>query len=207
MTSSIPHFAAIALLGLGCATQAAVITFDPIDEQGATVAQGDSFQAQGFTFTQRNGDPAILFAADLTGAYASNGTASLYAANNAMFSITGGPTGIFSIGSIELGGGNLGFLDPFYGGEPWATDVLLLGTLADNSTLTASFSLDQTSAGLAPFAVNWTNLVDLKFSAIGDYSVDNLQLNAVPEPGSLALVLGALGAMTALARRRQRGAG
>lgn len=207
MTPSIPHFAAIALLGLGCATQAAVITFDPIDEQGATVAQGDSFQAQSFTFTQRNGDPAILFAADLSGAYASNGTASLYAANNAMFSITGGPTGVFGISGFELGGGNLAFLDDDQFDPPWAMFVTLLGTFADNTEMIADFEVNQSIAGLTGFAVNWTNLVDLKFSASGDYSIDNLQLNAVPEPASLALVLGALGGMTALARRRQRGAG
>lgn len=206
---TLPSFLACALvLCVGHAAHAAVVTFNPVDEQGAALAQGDAITAQGFRFTLRNAPPsiAILFAGDTVGAYASNGSATLYAANDAMFGITGDGSGIFSLGSFELGGGNLGFLDPGNPGgvEPWAQQLSLLGTFADNSQMMATFGINQMSTGLATFAVNWSNLVDLKFSATGDYSVDNLQLSHVPEPGSLALVAVAVGGLMATARRRSR---
>ena len=40
--------------------------------------------------------------------------------------------------------------------------------------------------------LNWTGLVDLRFSATGDYSLDNLNLATLPEPDGLALVALAL---------------
>ena len=203
MNRQISGLACAAALCLGNAAQADVVTFDPVDQQGAALALGDSITARGFSFTLRNDTPALLFAGDLSGAYASNGTASLYAANNAMFSILGDGTGVFNIGTFELGGGNLAFpADPSL--EPWAMVVTLFGTFADNSQMSTSFAIDQTSSGLATFGVNWSNLVDLKFSATGDYSLDNLQLSHVPEPGSLALVAVALAGLTATSLRRPR---
>lgn len=181
--------------GLLCgAVQAGVVTFDPVAEQGATLSAGDMFSAQEFVFTQTTNAPSTLFAADLTGAYASNGSATLYAANNAGFSIrTSGPSGRFSISGFELGGGNLAALDPGGGGvEPWARQIDVLGILADSSQLMASFLVDQLSTGLSAQMLNWTGLVDLRFSATGDYSLDNLNLATLPEPDGLALVALAL---------------
>ena len=204
MNRLISGLACAAALCLGNAAQADVVTFDPVDQQGAALALGDSITAKGFSFKLRNDAPALLFAGDLTGAYASNGTGSLYAANNAMFSILGDGSGIFSIGSFELGGGNLAFLADPTSVEPWALEVSLQGTFSDHSQMSTSFAIDQTSSGLAKFGVNWSNLVDLKFSATGDYSLDNVQLAHVPEPGSLALVALALAGLTATSLRRPR---
>ena len=191
--------------GLLCgAAQAGVITFDPVDEQGATLAAGDMFSAQDFQFTQTSDFPSLLFAADLTGAYASNGSATLYAANNAGFSVKStGPSGRFSFAGFELGGGNLAALDPGGGGvEAWARQVDVLGILADSSQLMASFMVDQTSTGLSAQMLNWTGLVDLRFSAVGDFSLDNLNLTTLPEPSALALVGLALAGLAASRRRR-----
>ena len=209
MNTIIPSLACAAMLCLGNAAQAGAVTFDPVDEQGGAIAGGpapfDTITAQGFSFTLRNAaaSPAILFAGDTFGAYASNGSNTLYAANNAMFSILSDGSGIFNIGSFELGGGNLAFLADPGSVEPWALEVSLLGTFADNSQMMASFAVDQTSSGLASFGVNWSNLVDLKFSATGDYSLDNIQLAHVPEPGTLPLAALALAGLTASSLRRR----
>lgn len=209
MLTTFSRLACTLALTLAGAAQASVITFDPFDEQGTALALGDTITAQTYVFTLRNDAPALLFAADLTGAYASNGSATLYAANNAMFSVTGGPSGVFSISGFELGGGNLAFLDPFGAGsvEPWATDLTLLATFADNSQMSTSFAIDQAATGLGAVVLNLTNLIDLKFSANGDFSLDNLQLNAVSEPASLALMAVALAGLAMATRRRRPAVG
>lgn len=205
MNHLLSTLACAATLCIGTAAQAALVTFDPVDEQGITLAPGDAITAQGFSFTQRSDAPTTLFAGDTSGAYASNGSNTLYAANNAVFGITGDGSGIFRLDGFELGGGNLAFLSLPGAVEPWALEVMLLGTFADNTQQAASFTIDQMSSGLASFAVNWSNLVDLKFSATGDYSLDNLRLSHVPEPGSLTLVSLALAglSLTTLRRRTQ----
>lgn len=191
--------AALALAGaLACpAAQASLITFDPIDEQGITLAAGDAISAMGFSFTQANDSPATLFAGDLVGAYASNGSNSLFAGNRAEINLgrTGG--GVFNLLSLALGGGNLG--------EPtsWASMLQLVGLTADNLTLVSNLLVDPVSTGLAQVDLNWFNLTQVSFrGANGDYSLDDLQLQAVPEPASWALVALALAAMFAGSRRR-----
>jgi PEP-CTERM motif len=184
-----------AALGLAlCFTQAqaGVITFAPLDEFGVALADGEQTTAQGFAFRLASGNANSFFIAGLDGAgsYASNGSQSLYAANDADIVLTSA-NGRFNLGSFELGGGNLAFLDPTQAGnvEPWATQLDLIGLLADGTQLMSSFLIDPLSGGLFNFAVNWSNLTEVQFRvAGGDYSLDNISLQTVPEPASLALL-------------------
>ncbi len=198
-----------ATLVAASAAQAGPVTFDDPADQGGTVAAGETFTvSQGFEFMQLSGAPTTLFAGDGTGAYASNGTPALYALNNASLSVrSSGVGGRFSIGGFDLGGGNLGFLDPFSSGsvEPWAQQVSVLGTLADSSQLMAVFAVNQLSTGLGARLLNWTGLVDLRFSsAMGDFSLDSLALTQLPEPGALALVALALAGLAGTGGLRRR---
>lgn len=207
MNKLLSGLALAAAAALPAASAAAVITFDPVEEQGATLSAGDSLAAQGFSVTQLSDAPTLLFAGDLVGAYASNGTPSLYAANHAELALTAPGGSRFSLFDLELGGGNLAFLSDPGSVEPWATEVVLTGLLADGSgPLTLSLGIDQASPGLARFVVGWVDLVELRIAGGGDYSLDNLNLQLVPEPHPPALLLLALAAagFASLRPRRRR---
>lgn len=197
----------VALCLSQAAAQAGIITFEPLDEFGVAQVDGEQTTAQGFNLRLSSGNATSFFIAGLEGAgsYASNGSQSLYAANDADVVLTGIGGAAFNFASFELGGGNLAFLDPTQIGnvQPWATQLDLIGLLADGTQLMSSFLIDPLSARLFTFAVNWSNLTEVQFRvAGGDYSLDNISLQTVPEPGSLTLL--GLGLSGIIVSRRLR---
>lgn len=197
----------VALCLSQAAAQAGVITFEPLDEFGVAQVDGEQTTAQGFNLRLSSGNATSFFIAGSEGAgsYASNGSQSLYAANDADIVLTGIGGAAFNFASFELGGGNLAFLDPTQAGNvgPWATQLDLIGLLADGTQLMSSFLIDPLSARLFTFAVNWSNLTEVQFRvAGGDYSLDNISLQTVPEPGSLTLL--GLGLSGIIVSRRLR---
>ena len=76
-----------------------MIAFEPLAEFGVAQADGEQTTAQGFNLRLSSGNATSLFIAGLegTGVYASNGSKSLYAANDADIVLTAGVGGIFNL--------------------------------------------------------------------------------------------------------------
>jgi hypothetical protein len=187
---------------------AATITFDDIAVVGTNPIVTSAISA-GFLFTSGHmhevNDPAF---SNVVG----NGTQYLDEEAGALglpITMTLLSGGAFSFSGVD---GAEVFLSPV-ASFPNATTFTVVGTFQGGGTITRNFSLDGIADGnggvadFQTFLVNpavWNNLVSLTFSgslvtgAPGGISFDNVQANAVPEPGSL-LLLGS--GLFAVARR------
>jgi len=96
----------------------------------------------------------------------------------------------FTLNSLLVG--------PTTGSSTPTVSTTLLGTLSGGGTLTATFAGLSTATSET---LNWANLTSVRFSATDDSALDNIVIDQVPEPASLAL-LGA--AALAVGARRYR---
>ena len=120
---------------------------------------------------------------------------------------TGGTPGLLVFGGntlklTALGGGPFNLLDFDYaafdlgaGVDPAAT-LVVTGMFDGMGVQTQEFLLDNTGVGFQ----SWSNLTAVTFFSTADFVLDNI--NAIPEPGSLALVAAAMGGLFVARRRR-----
>jgi hypothetical protein len=206
------HCATLAVFGLlvGATAQAAVITFDDIPNTGNGIQT--SVSSTGFNF---NGDHFHIVDSPLSGVVRNASTSYLSAEAagglGRPVTMTRSGGGVFTLNSVEVAELWLpGIGDDFF-------QVSITGNVFGGGLLNMLVTLDgirDGAGGVDDFQivnlVGWTNLTSVVFTgvnalgAFGDYSIDNIVVDSVPEPVSFLLfgVAGAVSVGRAFRRRR-----
>lgn len=182
----------LAALGLAIVTANASATLIDFEAEGTSPYNALNFAIDGYVFN---------FTMDIyAGAIYSNApTFGNYAALNDY----GG------VGTIERSNGEVFNLQSLYFGN-WDSSYgvgQFVVTGYRNGTQVAQVAADTTLNQLTFLATNFTNVDSVSFELFNTstiFVIDNISVNAVPEPGTYAMLLAGLGVIGAITRRRQR---
>lgn len=178
---------AVALTATAPLAQAAVVDFNSpgvIDIDNGTGRA--VYREAGFTLA---GNAAGFLPLDGAG---TGGTGGLLLLAGNTISIMSGTGGAFDFSALDAGRYDPGT----------AATLGIVGIFSDNTQQNLMLTL----AGLGAQPVStWSGLTELRFTASADVVVDNVALSAVPEPGSVAMLVLGLGAVFGIRRRRSGG--
>jgi hypothetical protein len=194
---------AILALAIGAVAQccviqasATVVGFEPLASVDGNDAVGNTYVEQGFKFE----DLTAGFGFATWGSASTFYTGSTALANNddsGITQLTRADGGSFNLGSIDLA-----VLYPGITGDG-AVSVTFTGARADQSTVSQTVVVNDGLVQTFSFA-GFTNLSSVTWSNEAMYhQFDNLNVTAVPEPGSVAMFLAGIGVLGALGRRRK----
>jgi hypothetical protein len=193
-----------AMACMAAQAQSVTMTFDDIAGLNSTAS------AYGVQFQHSNNTHFILNGPTYIPGYTAGRALAYYALSGytETLSLAPGVQGTFALHSLDLAG--------FYNFIPGETlSIQITGQRANGSVVTAnqSFSVTQgqvSSYGPAVFS-EFTGLQSLRFSGVGGNNaryvgVDNMAITItpVPEPETLALLLGGLALLGAVVRRRKQ---
>jgi hypothetical protein len=208
------HTLGIAIFIVGTVPlSAGIVDFSSLSQPGSTYVDvgSTSVTEDGFTFTSNDGDFYVWGASSgnlPSGNVADTSLFEFYAGATTLTSYTGA----FTLNSIDLA--------PLIAGGTSTFQVTFTGTKADSSTVSQTFTVNDSPEALTTFDFNssFTDLVSVSFAQgtnIGfftsqdtAYQFDNFNftpaptLTTVPEPASVILLLTALLAAAFVARKR-----
>lgn len=185
--------AALLALAAGTSAQAAVIDFDALAAPGWGTTLRPDYSEDGFQLTTNFGFFGSVHANNLL--YA--GSAGLYNTPLATTSLARAGGGAFSLNSIELA-------DLFSVGRR-AYDVTFIGHVLGGGTVNQTFSVSTANVFSPHTFSGFNNLLSVtwKESLTRVHQFDNINVTAVPEPGTYAMLLAGLGLLGFMGRRKR----
>lgn len=191
------QFAAAILALAASSSMAAVITFDSVAKNDATLTVVANYEEAGYSVK----GPLATIGSQFAGAYA--GSASLFLANPGnVATLAKVDGGTFSLKAIDLSP----LAPSWYGG---GADVTFTGNVHGGGTLSQTFTVGP-ALGFGTFEFTGFDQLDsVTWIQVAPYhQFDNIVVDApaaVPEPGTLALFGLALAGIGALRRKASRG--
>lgn len=183
-----------ALFAAGSA-HAALIQFENYAPVGSLTNVGTYTEAE-FTFTAVPNNAAV-FDSSFSGLFPGDSTSFLgfagtdYSGGAALITMSG--TAPFNLNSLLVGGFN-------YAGGTGTSTVTIVGNIQGGGTESVVL---QNLTGATLETINWTNLVNVQFSGSSTTAMDNVNVSAVPEPGTYGMMLGGLGLIGFMVSRKR----
>ena len=170
---------------------AETVTFD---EFGSSFQGTTPFSSGSLTFSSSSNVLGVWTSAPSVGPF--NGTPYLLDGFGGQMTMNRTDLGDFTLNSFEMA---LGWYQPVA-----SATVTVTYYLAAGGTSTASLALDTSNfATFTPGVAIKKATFDLSGAPDGYISLDNINVNAVPEPGTWALMIGGLAVVGGMARRRR----
>lgn len=192
--------AALALASLGFAAQAsaAVIDFEALAHDADVAYVGYSYAEDGFLLSNLNTSGFDFSTWGSTSDFYTGSTALANDNDGGLTQLSQIGGGLFSLSSISLAA-----LYPSITED--SVEVSFTGLLGNGSTVSQTFMVAAGMPQVFNFDSSFTNLASVSWANNAMYhQFDDINVVAVPEPESYAMLLAGLGLIGALARRRNR---